>query len=337
MMKPFARLLVEKSLSAVLTISLLVLSQNGCTQSNSGNSTGNAPKRLKIGIVYTEPHPVLNTIIDSFKARVTESIPDVEFIERHGNGSKAQFPATVRGVIAENVDLLAPITTPMSVEALTQAGGRIPVVFLGVTDPVGAGLVNSLDSPGKCSGVSDNPPMDGVIDLVRQFMPNAKSIGIPYDPKDQPGVTTAQRAAEAAKARGFQADLRPVASENELRAAVRGLSTRHDALVIGMDNLMMKNAGIISQTAMDQRRPLFAADDKSVEMGAVAGVGVDYADVGQFGADIAVKVLKDKQPVGDIPVQSLKTGQRFINDKAAQSLNLTIPPESKPQAKAVGQ
>ena len=308
-----------------------------CSKGGSTNISGSPSKPLKIGILYTEPHPVLNTIIEAFKAGVKESIPNVEFIERHGNGSKTQYPATVRAVIAEGVDLLAPITTPISVETLTQANGKIPVVFLGVTDPVGSGIVNSLENPAKCSGVSDNPPMDGVVDLARLFMPGAKSLGIPYDPKDQPGVTTAHRAADAAKTRGFQVELRPVTSEGELRAAVRGLSAQVDALVIGMDNLMMKNAGIISQTAMDQRKPLFAADDKSVEMGAVAGVGVDYSDVGRFGADIAVKVLRDKQPVGSIAVQMLKTGQRFANQKAVRTLGLTIPQELQAQAKVIGQ
>jgi putative ABC transport system substrate-binding protein len=324
-----------KGLLCMLAIIVGSASQINCSK-NSDPSQPKSAKRIRIGILYTEPHPVLTAIIQAFEARVKESIPDVEFIERHGNGSKTQYPATVRAVIAEGVDLLAPITTPMTTETLDQAGD-IPVVFLGVTDPIGAGIVTSLENPGKCSGVSDNPPMDGVVDLARSFLPNAKSLGIPYDPKDQPGVTTAQRAAAAARARGFQVELRPVTSESELRAAVRGLSTQTDALVIGMDNLMMKNAGIIAETAMDQRKPLFAADDKSVQMGAIAGVGVDYSEVGRLGADIAVKVLKDKQPVGSIPIQMLKTGQPFINEKAASALNLTIPQEARAQAKVVGQ
>jgi putative ABC transport system substrate-binding protein len=336
-MKRNQNLSLAKSLYAALVIFCLVLSQGGCSKTATTNPGGDVPKHVKIGILYTEPHPVLTTIIDAFKSRVKESIPDAEFIERHGSGSKTQYPATVRGVIADSVDLLAPVTTPMSVESLAQANGNIPVVFLGVTDPAGAGLVNSLEAPEKCSGVSDNPPMDGVIDLVRSLMPEAKTLGIPYDPTDQPGVTTAHRAADAAKLLGFDVELRPVTSEGELRAAIRGLSAKVDAIVIGMDNLMMKNAGIISQTAMEQHKPLFAADDKSVEMGAVAGVGVDYSDVGRLGADIAVKVLKDHQRVGNIPIQALKTGQTFINEKTAKSLNLTIPPEVKARGKVVAQ
>lgn len=330
------RRLAPKPIVILLVVITTALGQLTCSKTDSALHQPSSAKHLRIGILYTEPHPVLTTIIQAFKARVKQGIPDAEFIERHGNGDKTQFPATVRGVIAEGVDLLAPITTPMTIEALSQAG-RIPVVFLGVTDPIGAGIVGNLENPEKCSGVSDNPPMDGVVDLARAFLPGAKTLGIPYDPKDQPGVTTARRAADAARARGFQVELRPVTSESELRAAVRGLSSRVDALVIGMDNLMMKNAAIISQTAMAEHKPIFAADDRSVEMGAVAGVGVDYSDVGRMGADIAIKVLRDKQDIGSIPVQVLKTGQQFVNEDSVRALNLTVPETIRAQAKVLRQ
>ena len=323
--------LITKSFLFLIAACLLL---SACSQGQGKNSSAGKP--VKIGIILTEPHPVLNTIAEAYKNRVKEAFPDVVFIERNANGSKAQYPATVRAVIAEGVDLLAPITTPISVESLSQTEGKIPVVFLGVTDPVGAGLVDSLENPGKCTGVSDNPPMEGVIDLVRNLLPNAKSIGIPYDPKDQPGVTTANRAAESAKARGLKVELRPVTSENELRAAVRALASQQDAIVIGMDNLMMKNAGIISETAKDLGKPLFAADDKSVEMGAVAGVGVDYKDVGKIGADISVRILKEKIQPGTIPIATLKTGQKFYNNKSAEALKLSVPSQAKAMSQAAG-
>lgn len=332
----YLRKLSILSVILIITMVTAIAVISGCSKNKTASASASS-RPLKIGIVYTEPHPVITTIIDAFKARVKQFIPDAQFIERHGSGNKTQYPATVRGIIAEDVDVLVPITTPISLEVMAQVNNRIPVIFLAVTDPVSAGLVNSLEKPEKCSGVSDNPPMDGVIDLAQALMPEAKSIGIPYDPKDQPGVVTAHRAEAAAKARGFQVQLRPVTSESELRAAIRGLSAQVDALVIGMDNLMIKNAGIISETALDQHRPLFAADDKSVEMGALAGVGVDYTDVGRLGADIVLKVIRDKQSAGSIPIQTLQTGQRVINKKTADSLNLVLPPEVQSQAKVVGQ
>ena len=324
--------------AALLMFGALLWGLLGCSGDKSEDGNVNqAPSPIKIGILYTEPHPVLTTIADAFKAEVRSAAPTAVFIERHGSGSKAQYPATVRAVLAEGVDLLAPITTPMSLEALKQAEGRVPVVFLGVTDPVGAELVESLLHPERCSGVSDNPPMAGVVDLFLQFFPKGKKVGIPYDPRDQPGVATANRAAEDARSRGLEAVLRPVTSETELRAAVRGLASEVDAVVIGMDNLMMKNAGIISRTVAEQNLALFAADDKSVEMGALAGVGVDYADVGRLGGQIAIEVLMGKKPIGDIPVRSLSSGQIFFNTETAELLGLSIPPSVLEVGRAVNE
>ena len=314
--------------TSVLIAAFFVLLFCGCGGDNATDHESSVgADSFKIGIVYTEPHPVLTTIAEAFKEEVKAKIANVEFVEKHGSGSKAQYPATVRSVLSDNVNLIAPITTPMSIETLKQAEGIVPVVFLGVTDPVGSKLVQSLEKPIRCSGVSDNPPMASVINLVGQFYPGAKSIGIPYDPKDQPGVVTANRAAELAKEQGLQPYLRPVATESELRSAVRGLASSVDAVIIGMDNLMMKNAGIISRTLLDQGKPLFAADDKSVDMGAVAGVGVDYTDVGRLGGKIAVMVLLDKTPIGEIPVQMLSTGEVYFNTDAAEKLGVTIPDE----------
>jgi len=312
-----------------LLLATILLGFVGCEKNSQ-----NEESLITIGILYTEPHPVLTTIAEAFKTEVLSQLPDVKFIEKHGNGSKSQYPATVRAILAEGVDLLAPITTPMSVETLKQAQGRVPVVFLGVTDPIGAELVESLINPVNCSGVSDNPPMFGVINLVKQFLPDAQSIGIPYDPKDQPGVTTAYKAAALAIDQGLEANLRPVTTESELRATVRALAANVDAVVIGMDNLMMKNAGIISRTIAEQNIPLFAADDKSVKMGAIAGVGVDYADVGRLGGKIALEILINNRPVGEIPVKTLSTGQVFYNIDAASTLNIGIPESAKENGRA---
>ncbi|MCB1047768.1 MAG: ABC transporter substrate-binding protein [Calditrichaeota bacterium] len=318
------RMISIASMALVMACFLIVSCGGGGKkdQTDSGKA-----KVVKIGIVYTEPHPVLEAISGAFKAEILTRIPNAVFVEKQANGSKAQFPATVRSVLSEGVDLIAPITTPMSIEALKQAEGRVPVVFLGVTDPVAAGIVDSLALPGRCTGVSDNPPMAGVLKLVMQLIPDATTVGIPYDPKDVPGVVTAERAAAIARRMGINPILRPVASENDLRAAVRGLSSEVNALVIGMDNLMMKNAGIISRTSGEQGIPLFAADDKSVEMGAVAGVGVDYTDVGRLGADLALEILLDGKTAGSIPVMTLETGATFVNSQAADGLKISIPAE----------
>lgn len=318
--------LSQASLLKAFAVSLVLTVLAACQSKVSREEVQPAPGP-RIAIVFTEPHPVLSSIIEAFKESVKSSIPDAVFTERHGSGSKAQYPAVVRAALAEKPALIVSVTTPISIEALKQARGKTPVLFLGVTDPVGAQIVKSLSHPELSSGVSDNPPMDGVIDLLQKFLPMARSIGIPYDPKDQPAVATAERTSEIAQRRGMQVELLPVTSEAEIRASVRALAGRRDAIVIGMDNLFMKNAGITARTAMEASKPVFAADDKSVEMGALGGVGVNYADVGRLGGEMAVRVLRGKVKIGEIPVTALTTGDVFYNNETAKSLNLEIPQE----------
>jgi putative tryptophan/tyrosine transport system substrate-binding protein len=318
--------LSQSSLLKAFAVFLALILLAACQSKVSREEAQPAPGP-RIAIVFTEPHPVLSSIIDAFKTSVRASMPNAVFTERHGSGSKAQYPAVVRAALAEKPALLVSVTTPISIEALKQSRGKTPLLFLGVTDPVGAEIVKSLSHPELSSGVSDNPPMEGVIDILQKFLPAAKGIGIPYDPKDQPAVATAERTSEIAKRRGMQVELLPVTSEAEIRASIRALAGRSDAIVIGMDNLFMKNAGITARTAMEASKPVFAADDKSVEMGALGGVGVNYADVGRIGGEIAIRVLRDKVKIGEIPVASLSTGDVFYNAATAKSLGLQVPQE----------
>lgn len=316
---------LEMAVGLLLLILTVTHGCSGCASDEQQTAPVDQAANLRIVILYPEPHPVLNEIIDAFETRARGLIAGVEIEKRHASGQASQYPALVRAALQENFAVLAPITTPMSIEVMRQAPPDVRIVFLGVTDPVGAGLVDSLEAPGRSSGVSDNPPMHALVELVAATVPSVKSIGIPYDPSDLPGVLTAKLAERACIERGLIARLRPVTSESEIRSAVRGLAQETDALLIGMDNLMMKNAGLIASTIAPFDRALFAADDKSVEMGAVAGVGVDYRDVGSFGAEIAAEVLLGGRDVGLIPVRQLTTGRAHFNKQTAEVLGVKIP------------
>ncbi|HEY9713509.1 MAG TPA: ABC transporter substrate binding protein, partial [Chroococcales cyanobacterium] len=125
-----------------------------------------AADQPRIDIVYTSPHPVINEIIKGFKSAVQKAYPKAEFIERHANGRPEEYSATVLAAINDRPMLLAPITTPITTLAVEQARGSVPIVFMGVTDPVGAHVANSIDKPGIATGSSDLCPFAALLDVV---------------------------------------------------------------------------------------------------------------------------------------------------------------------------
>ena len=270
----------------------------------------------RIGIVYTAPHPVINEIIDGFKEVVLSSFPNAIFVERHASGNPAEYSSTVLAVLGQELTLLAPITTPISKIAVEQARGRTPIVFMGVTDPMGARIVDSLDHPNKSTGSSDVCPFQALLKLTREVLPKAKTLGLPYNPTDQPAVFGLEQFKKLSPPFGFSVVERQVTSRDEVATEVRGLASRVDAILIGSDNLMMENPDLVASAAQLEGRATFGCDATSVEKGAVAGVSVQYRDVGRAAGELAVKVLKGTEP-GTLPVAVLDSGGVIVNKKAA--------------------
>lgn len=269
-----------------------------------------------IAIVYTAPIPVINDIISGFKHTVRASFPDAVFVERHADGREEQYGSTVSAGLAARPTMLAPITTPITRIAVQEARGSTPVVFMGVTDPVGAGVARSIDRPGLATGSSDLCPFDTLLATVRQVMPNARTLGLPYNPTDQPAVFGRSQLQLLAPRYGFTIIDRQVTSTDELGTAVGALAPRVDALLIAADNLMMENPAIVVNSAQQRGKPTFACDIASVEAGAVAGVSVDYRHIGELAGTLAVRVLRGER-AGDLPVAVIRTGAVTVNLRSA--------------------
>jgi putative ABC transport system substrate-binding protein len=195
---------------------------------------------------------------------------------------------------------------------------------MGVTDPVGAGVVRSIQNPELSTGSSDLCPFASLLDISRQLLPNAKTIGLPYNPSDQPAVFGRSQLIELAPKYGFQVIDRQVTSASELPTVVRGLAGQVDAVIIAADNLMMENPAAVVSSALAAGKPTLACDSTSVKSGAVAGVSVNYRQVGELAGQRAVEVLNGK-PAGSLPVAVLDSGGIAINLKAACQARIELP------------
>jgi putative ABC transport system substrate-binding protein len=278
----------------------------------------------RIVIVYTEPHPVINQIVGGIKEEILATYPSAQIIERHANGDRSQYSSTVLDALRRQPDLLIPITTPMAQIAVEEARGRIPIVFAGVTDPIGSGVARSIDRPEIATGSSDLCPYQQLLEVVKTGMPHAKRLGVAYDPTDEPAVFGLNQLSKIAHDAGYDLQTKQVTSRDEIRTQVLALAQGVDAILISSDNLMMENPDLVAQAAAERHVPVFACDSASVSKGAVAGVSVSYTDVGRAAGRLAVAVLSGKQP-GTLPVSVLATGEKSVNMKAACDAGVMLP------------
>ncbi|HWA91150.1 MAG TPA: ABC transporter substrate-binding protein [Rhizomicrobium sp.] len=292
--------------------------------------------RKTIVIDYTAPHEAINQIISGFRRGIASNADfrDTNIVEMHASGDSTQYAQVISASIAKHPDLLATITTPVAQTALQMKPKGLNILFLAVTDPVGAGLVPSLDRPGAITGVSDLAPYAAVLNLIRILRPNARRIGMPYSPQEQPAVFGRDFIVSIAPKYGFSVDDVPVTNKDELPTLLATLAGRNDILLIGSDNSMFEAAPIIVKTGIDGHIPTFAADSTSVKAGALGGYTIDYELLGETGARQAVALLAGKS-ASDLPVITMSEGVLELNRTTAAELHIQFPLELLKKAKRI--
>jgi putative ABC transport system substrate-binding protein len=184
---------------------------------------------------------------------------------------KGRDPAVAyaRKFIGENPDVIVTITTPTS-QAAIAATKDIPIIFTTVTDPLKSKLVTQEKHPGgNASGISDLVPAERQLDVVKEIVPNLKSLGLVYDP----GLDNARSTVESIKAiapkMGFTIVESPAMGINNVPSAGQALVGKVDAIFVPNDTTVYGAFESLVKVAQDGKVPLFTAERRSVQRGAV--------------------------------------------------------------------
>ncbi len=181
---------MKKSIALLLSV-LMILSLAACGSSapaaKAAPASADAEKTVyTIGICNFVDDASLNQIIANIRERLGELETDTvafEILEDNCNLDANVMNQIITNFIAQDVDLMVGVATPvaMGMQAATEEN-RIPVVFAAVSDPLGAGLVESMDAPGaNLTGTSDYLDTNAVMNLIFALNPDAKKIGLLYN------------------------------------------------------------------------------------------------------------------------------------------------------------
>ena len=250
----------------------------------------------------------------------------VDFKSAQANFGTAQQIA--RQFVGAAPDCIVSITTPAS-QAVVAATKDIPVIFSTVTDPVGAKLVASSKHPGgNASGVSDLVPTAQQIELVKELVPNLKTLGILYDSAQDSARSTADSIKALAPKMGFKIVEAPAMGINNVTGAAQSLVGKVDAIFVPNDTTVYATFEAVVKVAQDAQVPLFSAERRSVQRGAIGTVGYDFFNIGKRTAEMVDDVYKGAKP-GDMDVvymQDVPNGlSLYLNKASAEKMGVTIP------------
>ncbi|WP_421901616.1 ABC transporter substrate-binding protein [Maridesulfovibrio sp.] len=278
-----------------------------------------------VSISQIVEHPSLDAMRDGFKDRLKEAGFDVIYNEHIAQGNQATNIQIANQIKGENPDLVLTITTPSS-QAVAQKIKDIPVLFTGVTDPVAAGLVKSLMLPGKnISGMTDMSPVLRQVELIKEFMPDVKTIGTIYNAGEANSIVLTNLLKEICKDFGIKVEEASIANSSGVYQAAKSLVGKCEAIYIPLDNTVVSGLEAAIKVCRQNKLPIFSADTDSVERGTVAALAVDYYRMGLQTADMAARILGGKAKPADMPVETLQNLRLFVNEKAAAKMGVKIP------------
>ena len=292
-----------------------------------------SPRRglTRIAIAQYITHPAL----DETREGYMQEMQRLGFTEKNGylleyqnaGGELSTAKLIAARFASGEYALIFSIATPMSQAVKSAAEGKgIPIVFGAITDPVSAGLAQSMDKPGNnITGTSDRWPYEKQMELIRQVLPSARRVGVVFNPGEANSRYAVQETRRAAGAVGLELVEAPVSSPSDIIAAVDSVARRSDVLYVPADNTAMAGAAAIVRRAERYRLPVVAGDPGTFAAGCLVGLGVSYRDLGVQAAQITAKILRDKAKPGELPVVTSGRPKLMVNTAVARNLGINIP------------
>jgi len=269
-------------------------------------------------------HPALDSLRQGIKDELAEQGLEVTYHDHIAQGNIATANLIAKQILGEQPDVAVGIATPTA-QACAQAIKEIPIVFAAVTDPVGAGLVQSLEKPGgMITGTSDMSPIDRQLELILDFIPKLKKLGVIYNSGEANSVTLVKVLKEEAAKRGINVEEATVSNSAGVFQAAKSLVGRSEAIYIPTDNTVVSAFEAITKIGYQAQLPIFAADVDSVGRGAIAALAVDYYQMGRQTGEMVKRILEGANPA-TLPVETLRDFQIHLNPGSAAKMGMKVP------------
>lgn len=297
-----------------------------------------APKTYRVGFSVIVEHPSLaeneQGVIDGLAQEGFVVGENLIWDSQNAQGEVANAQAIAEKFLADGVDLMVGCTTPCA-QALVQEtkGLDVPVVFIAITDPVGAGLVESVDEPSgtNVTGTFAPSPIEELFELYAQIKPDMKKIGTIYNSSESNSVVQAEWSRDVAAAKGYEWVEVTVASSADVKTATESLVGKVDTVVLIQDNTVASALDAVIKVCEDNGIPVFSMDTASVEAGVIATLASDGYSEGVATGILAARILNGEDAGTITPVKPT-VYRTYFNLAAAERVGITVPEELVKQA-----
>lgn len=275
-----------------------------------------------------------------FQDYLTEEGRDVDFILRDAGQDAGTLPGILDQARNDNVDLLVTwgtsvtrgIAGTLQDVGLPEYNNDIPLVFMIVADPVGAGIIKDLDATGRdnVTGTFNRVPEAVVIATIRRYLPEFDHLGMLVNGAEPNSVLKRDEVAELASAQNFtltSVDLSAIGGESAIADGMAQLTAAGaDFLYLGSSSELRAKAEEVAAAAIAQKLPVISPYEEMVHNGsALISIAARYYEVGRLAGQQAERILYDGTSPGDLPVARLSNFAITVNMGFAKKIS-ALPP-----------
>ncbi len=283
-------------------------------------------EKYLIGICQFMPHPALDKATEGFIAAVEEGLgkENVQIDNQNAAGEASNCSTIVNGLVSANVDLIMANATP-AVAAAYNATETIPILGTSVTEyGVALGIENFSGTVGSnVSGTSDLADLEKQAQMVIDWCPEAKNIGLLYCSAEANSKYQVEKVQEYLEGKGLTCKQFAFSDTSDLMAVTQEAADFADAIYVPTDNTVANNATAIDSVCRPAKVPVIAGEAGICSSCGIATLSIDYYDLGYATGKMAVRILKDGEDITKMPIEYAPEVTSLYNEEICTELGIT--------------
>ena len=292
---------------------------------------------IRVGIIQMADNGAFTDMREGYIDHMRElgyGEEDMVFDYRNAQGDMTNLVSICQAVIESGVEYVVTIATPPA-QAFLNMDSDVPMFFISVSNPVGAGIITDMAHPDKnATGTSNAIPVDEMFKLSDQLTPGCQTYGLIYCTSEINSVTTAEQAKAYMDANGLKYAEAVVTNSGEVQQAVESLIGRVDAIFVPNDSVVQTAMPVVAEAAADAKIPVYGSSAVMVASGAFATISISDREIGAITADMSDQYLKGTA-IEDIPAVVVDQFTMVINKTTAEAIGVTLDDEVLAQAQIV--
>ena len=310
---------MKKKLIAIICVLAMVLSMTACSKE---------PDKYVVGICQLVTHDALDAATQGFKDALIEALgaENVEFKEQNAAGDPNMCSTICNTFATDNVDLILANATP-ALQAAAAATGDIPILGTSVTEYGVALSITGFTGTvgGNISGTSDLAPLDKQAEMVKEWFPDAKNVGLLYCSAEANSQYQVDMVKSYLEALGYTCELYAFTDTNDVAAVTQVCAEASDVIYVPTDNTVASNSELINNICQPLEVPIIAGEEGICKGCGVATLSISYYDLGVATGKMAAKILKGEAKIAEMPIEYAATQTPKYNADICAALGLTAP------------